>query len=290
MASIEEQIDGLYGLPLEEFTAARDGLARTLRAEGSRTAADEVKRLRKPNLVGWALNQVRNQHPDRVSELLAAGQRLQDAQRQLVSGGERGLLRSAVSEERELVEEVVSLAERQLAAAGHNAPAALQGKLWATAHAAAAGSEAAELLRSGRLLRDYEVSDLGLSAVAATTRPAPVKEPPRRTGAQADHGRQDQADAERAERAERADRKREAHAERKRRSLTGQLERAGARANELQQKLQDAEREAAQAGKEAAAAASMSERAQARAQQARDRFSAASERVDELERSLRTLD
>lgn len=283
MASIEEQIDKLYGLPLEEFTAARDGLAKSLRAEGSRSAADEVKRLRKPNLVGWALNQVRNQHPDRVSELLAAGQRLQDAQRQLVSGGERGLLRSAVSEERKLIEEVVSLAERQLAAAGHNAAAALQGKLWATAHAAAAGSEAAELLRSGRLLRDYEVSDLGLSAVAATTRPAAVKEPARRTGAHADEGRKHQADAERAER------KREADAERKRRSLTGQLERAGARAKELRQKLQDAEREAAQAGSEAARAASMSERAQARAEQARDRFSAASERVDELERSLRTL-
>ena len=224
MASIEEQIDRLYGLPLEEFTAARDGLAKSLRAEGSRSAADEVKRLRKPNLVGWALNQVRNQHPDRVSELLAAGQRLQDAQRQLVSGGERGLLRSAASEERKLVEEVVSLAERQLAAAGHSAAAALQGKLWATAHAAAAGSEAAELLRSGRLRPRLRGQRLG--SVRGRRHDAAGSG----QGAGAPHAAaQADADARIPADAERAERKREADAERKRRSLTGQLERAGAR-------------------------------------------------------------
>jgi hypothetical protein len=38
----------LYGLPLEEFTSARNELVRELRRAGKKGAADEVGALRKP--------------------------------------------------------------------------------------------------------------------------------------------------------------------------------------------------------------------------------------------------
>src|SRR2546430_7081126 len=93
--TFSEVIDRLYGLPLEEFTPARDAAAKELRAAGERDAAAEVKRLRKPSRLAWALNQVRRHDPEPVDELIAAGERLQEAQRQLVEAGERPRARYA---------------------------------------------------------------------------------------------------------------------------------------------------------------------------------------------------
>src|SRR5262252_2567546 len=113
----ESEIDGLYAMPLDEFTAARDELARRLRGDGDREAAGEVKALRKPSLAAWALNQVRHREPSRVKELLAAGTKLQTAQAQLVSGGKPDQLREAAAAERQMVDDVVALAEKALAEA-----------------------------------------------------------------------------------------------------------------------------------------------------------------------------
>ena len=278
---------------MEEFIAARDALAKSLRSEGRREAADEVKRLRKPNLVAWALNQARHQRPEIVTELLAAGRRLQDAQHQLVTGGERGLLRTAAAAERRLVEEVVSFAERRLADAGHNA-GALQGKLWSTAHAAAAGTEAAELLREGRLVRDYEVSDLGLSAAGAPTGPAAASNRLSRGNRPRQGNRprsKEPATASKPAAAKQpAGRTRaQVNAERHERALIGRLERARIRLGELQQRADEAEREAAVARHEAARAASILDRAQAGAERARAGATDAAAEVAELERSLLSL-
>jgi hypothetical protein len=53
-----DEADKLYGLPLEDFVAQRDALAKQLRADGRRAEADEVKALRKPPAVVWAVNQL----------------------------------------------------------------------------------------------------------------------------------------------------------------------------------------------------------------------------------------
>jgi hypothetical protein len=108
--TLSQVIDRLYGLPLEEFTPQRDAAAKQLRGAGDRDAAAEVKRLRKPSRLAWALNQVRRHDPEQVDELLAAGERLQEAQRQLVEAGERGLLRDAAADERQLVGQIAELA------------------------------------------------------------------------------------------------------------------------------------------------------------------------------------
>jgi hypothetical protein len=173
--TLEREIDRIYGLPREEFTSARDELSKRLRSEGDREAAAQAKRLRKPSVAAWALNQVKRGHPERLNELIAAGQRLRDAQERLLASGERGLLRDAAGEERRLVEELVGLGEEQLRNAGHAPNAALRSKLWATAHAAAGNDEVRDLLASGRLVRDYEISDLGLPAGGSV--PAPAKAP-----------------------------------------------------------------------------------------------------------------
>jgi len=52
--ALEERLDELYALPLDEFTAARNELAKALRAEGKREEADAVKALAKPSVTAWA--------------------------------------------------------------------------------------------------------------------------------------------------------------------------------------------------------------------------------------------
>src|SRR5439155_128287 len=69
---LEQELDGLYGLPLDEFTAARNRLARTLAQEGD-PRAEEVRRLPKPTPAVWAINQLARREPRAVRRLLSAG-------------------------------------------------------------------------------------------------------------------------------------------------------------------------------------------------------------------------
>jgi hypothetical protein len=52
--SLDSRVDELYQLPLDEFTAARNALAKSLKGE----EAESVKRLQKPTIVPWAVNQL----------------------------------------------------------------------------------------------------------------------------------------------------------------------------------------------------------------------------------------
>ena len=102
--------DDLYGLPLDEFTPARDALAKELRQAGRRDAADEVKALRKPSVSAWAVNQAARRRPQDVKALVKAGDELRKAQRQAVSGRAAGGLREATAAHRRLVEELTDTA------------------------------------------------------------------------------------------------------------------------------------------------------------------------------------
>jgi hypothetical protein len=157
----EEAADRLYSLPLDEFTAARDEIARELQREGDGDEAAAVKKLRKPSVAAWALNQVRRADTRRSDALIEAGGRLRQAHEGLLGGGGRDELQKAVADERRLVAELASLAERELAAAGRAASVAVRDKLRATLHAVALDAEAREEFAAGRLVRDHEASGLG---------------------------------------------------------------------------------------------------------------------------------
>ena len=295
---LKDTIDRLYGLPLDEFTPARDAAAKERRAEKDREGADALKRLRKPNLVAWSLNRVRRAQADAVEELIAAGERLQEAQRQLVSRGERGLLRDAAADERRLVGRVADLASAELAAAGHVPDAGMQSKLFATLHAAAANMEVRGLLAAGRLVRDHELSDLGLGDGDGTLAAAPAPASRRRPAAKAPsaktpapstagraHERKVRALTDRLERA-RAD-----HAERVQRvsherARAHEAERAADAATaELRRAEAEAKRAAAAAKKAAATVA----KANASAERAARSAHQAAETVGALEGDLSTL-
>ncbi len=159
--AVEQAADELYGLPLDEFTRARDERAKELRKEGDPDAANAVKALRKPTVAAWALNQLARTRAKDVERLMAAGEKLQSAQEELLAGGDRAAFQRAAAEERELVAELAGEAEPGLAE-----------KIAATLRAAALDSEVADGLRVGRLVREREAIG-GFGTSEPGTEPTP---------------------------------------------------------------------------------------------------------------------
>jgi hypothetical protein len=264
----EVQIDDLYGLPLDEFTPARDDLAKRLRGD-DRDAADAVKRLRKPSVSAWALNQVRRAERDRADALLEAGRRLREGQERLLAGQGRDELDMAGEEERRLVAELAGLAERHLETAGRGVSGAVRERLRATLHAVASDPEAQEGFERGRLVRDHQASGLGglLGAPPAAGRSAGA--PPKRGKPAAKVA--DRAQARRARR------------------LEERLAKARSRRTELEHERTEAARRLRTARTEAARAAAQLEQAELHDEQARAKLDEAHTTLAELEEEATEL-
>src|SRR5919201_4945156 len=98
---VEEALDRLYGLPAEEFTAARDALAKELRAAKRRDEANEIKARRRPTVPAAAINQLVRREPELVEELISAAGDLVGVQERVLAGDAgRDELRAAADAER----------------------------------------------------------------------------------------------------------------------------------------------------------------------------------------------
>src|SRR6266705_402343 len=112
---LDSELDRLYGLPLEEFTAARNELAARLRKAGQTEASERVRSLRKPSVAVWAVNRLARRHPGDLETLVNAGQRLRDAQGAALRGQGSDDVRAAAAAERDALRALLRLAERLLA-------------------------------------------------------------------------------------------------------------------------------------------------------------------------------
>jgi hypothetical protein len=155
-----ELVDALYELAPEEFGAARDKVARRLRAAGLHQDAVEVKRLRRPSPAAWALNTVARSRPHRMAALLEAARRLRVAHDEALAGSSDAGLRAAQKEWRRTVLDVVGDAQQVLAAAAVPVKANVAA-LTALVEAVAAEPDVADALRRGRLVGDETEGDPG---------------------------------------------------------------------------------------------------------------------------------
>ena len=180
---LDPEIDRLYGIPLDEFVHDRDELAKRLRRDGEREAAEQVKKLRKPSAGAWALNQAVRRRRKETDALLAAGERLRAAHESLMSGGDQAELREAMREERELASGLADCAEAIASETGKSGPA-LRERVRSTLHAAAVDEEAREELAKGRFVREREAVGLGPFGAA----PAVPAQRPSEAGPRAGEG------------------------------------------------------------------------------------------------------
>src|SRR5919201_1691088 len=148
---LEQELDRLYGLPLEEFTQARNDLTTRLTKAGQAEAADEVKRLGKPTVPIWAINQAARREPADVRGLVDAAQKLREAQ---ARGG--GDVRAQSVAERKAVQALVDAARAVLEEDERPATDATVQRIGQTLRAAAADEQAAKLLTRGRLTEELE--------------------------------------------------------------------------------------------------------------------------------------
>lgn len=240
MAPSDDRLDGLFELPPEGFTEARDTLVADLREAGDRDAASEVKKLRRPTVAAWAVNQLVRRHRGELQELLSVGEELRAAQREALSGGGAEQMREVTARRRRVVDRLLDRAEAVLEEGGHAAGRTTLDRVGETLMAATTSDDAAEAVRAGRLQRELR-SASGFEAVAGAVSPEHIEARERRDRERVREAERaaDEAEGEAARLARDADRL-EREAERARRDA----EKARSRAERAAERAEDLRREA----------------------------------------------
>ncbi|HEX3128017.1 MAG TPA: hypothetical protein VH394_11870 [Thermoanaerobaculia bacterium] len=302
-SKLDTEIQGLYGLPLSEFTAARNALAKRLKKEGEKDGAEEVTSLPKPTVSAWAVNHLFTVESDRMEELLAAGERARKALRQILSGGDPGALRDAIQEARDLANDLRDRAVEALSESGNRPGAAIVERIATNLQSLAFSPVAEPVLERGWLDVDlppvgFEVlAGLQLAALPAKPKPKPQPVPERK----AEREKEDKEEArlrekrereeakarERREKEEEKSRERADREEARRRErvarLRAQKEEAAGRADFLRRKAEQAEKVAEEARQKAEEAERLAADARKRADEA-DRELAKAEKAVEAAR------
>jgi hypothetical protein len=214
VSALDAKIDDLYQQPLNDFTNARNALAKSLSGDD----AKRVRALAKPTVVPWAVNQVYWRARGTYDRLMKSGQQLRKAQIAALEG-KAADVRAASDAHRRAIAEAVAEAERRAGAAGSKpGPDALMRTFEALS--LATGSEDAP----GRLTHPLQpagfeaLAGVTPSAAPLTRRPVPAADAaPLQRRPAPDAPRRSDADGRRtALQRARADRDREAREARER--------------------------------------------------------------------------
>jgi hypothetical protein len=221
------EAEKLYGLPLEEFTAARDELARSLREDGRRDEAAEVAALRKPVVAAWVVNRLARDARDDVKSLVEAAKGIRSGRE-----GAEGDFREAL--------ERLTASAREILVGEKRSPDAVLQQVAGTLRAGAASDP--ELLLAGTLAQPIEATGFGAMADASLA-------PPKRRGHEekSERPKVDRRAVERARKALAAARdearsleRAATAAEREARKARDAAEQAGDRVAEAEARLADA--------------------------------------------------
>jgi hypothetical protein len=285
-AGSDEEMDSLFGLPPEDFVAARDDLAGRLRQEGNAEAASEVKGLRRPTVAAWAVNQLSRRHSKEVRELLDVGTELRRAHSRAVSKRGAGGLRESTSRRRAIVARLAEAADEILAEAGRGAGAHREAVVQSL-EAATIDQEVADLVARGRLSKEV-TAVAGFGGMEGLAEPEVTSKErlgaPRRPGRAAsdrEAARRQELEAARREAEELADSA--AAGEQEAEAAKREAHEARGEADRLEQDWRAARDRAASAAASAKTASTAADRARAAADRAR-------RRVERLETEISAAD
>ncbi|NKS30933.1 hypothetical protein GS534_11595 [Rhodococcus hoagii] len=196
MTNVDQVADELYALDPSGFVAARTTRVAEAKASKDREAATAIARLKKPTVVGWAVNLLARELPDEVDAVLALGDALQRAQRRLDAETLRGL----TEQRQRLVRSLTTRAQKLVREHGRALNESALREVSQTLHAAMADRELADTVRRGRLLGAATYSGFGPSGLEAVE-DRPESHPGNREGENEGEGGRE---AERAAERERA--------------------------------------------------------------------------------------
>jgi hypothetical protein len=286
--SLDDDLDRLYQLPLTEFTAARNDLAKRA---GARAA--DVKQLAKPPIAAWAVNQLHWKDRRTYDALIEAADALRATHKSVLSG-KRGDLRFAGKEHEDAVEKASKATLAILTASGHPVTDATRHAVSQTLRALPSSDPPGRLTRALQpggfeMLAGITVKGGGAGARAIKT--APPKTPDRKDKAPAEdkkwtQARDDAAAAARELReAEHGARRAEFEAARAARGLTKADEELAA----AREDLDKARTRVEEANAEAAKAAKQNEAARRAVESAEREVAAVRKRADAAEKTLERL-
>ncbi|MEO6512217.1 MAG: hypothetical protein ABIO16_14560 [Nocardioides sp.] len=152
--------DELYGLPMADFTPARDAKVKELK--GTDLAAP-VKALKKPTAAAWVVNMLVRHETEQVDQILAVGAALRDAAESL-DGKE---LRELTRQRRQLTSAVTTRARGVASSLGVKVTQAVADQIEGSLTAAMLDPDCAKALRSGLLVAPLSATGVGESAAGA---------------------------------------------------------------------------------------------------------------------------
>ncbi len=154
----------LYGLVPERFTAVRNARAKEARGAGDKALADAIGSLRRPSVSAWLVNLLARNAPRELDEFLSLADQLRAAQVSLAGDELRRLSGQRHRVVAALVREALRLADRN----DHPTGVAVEREVTSTLEAALADQEAADAVRSGRLMTALRYSGFGLDPGVVT--------------------------------------------------------------------------------------------------------------------------
>lgn len=181
-AAPAERVDALYGLPLDEFTPARDALAKELRQDGRREEATWVKGLKRPSAAAWLVNQLARTQPRDARRLLAADEALRKANERVLSGkGSAGELGKAGEEHSAAIRDLLAKAPGLLDRQGRSPSGATLEKAEQTLRSIALDDDVRRQFELGRLTSEQQATGFGeFAGPLAPPRRAATPRPVRR--------------------------------------------------------------------------------------------------------------
>ncbi|HEY0876314.1 MAG TPA: hypothetical protein VGD94_22770 [Vicinamibacterales bacterium] len=251
----ESEIDELFQLPLGEFTAARNALAKSAGKDGA-----AIRALTKPPLAAWAVNQLYWKDPDTYEALIAAANEMRQAHKAVIQG-KAGDLRTAGREHDLAIDAALKSALAILEESGNPITDATRQGIVNTLRALPSDEP------PGRLTRTLAPG--GFEMLAGITPAAAPKRPPRPAVQESPAARGKKKDEDAA--AREAARKREARAA---------AERA---VRDADQKARHAEFEAARAARDASKAARRLDEARRAFEEARQELEEAEQQAERTE-------
>jgi hypothetical protein len=205
MPDFDAQIDRLYQLPLEQFTAARNALAK----EAKQPA---VKDLEKPNIAAWAVNQLYWQHRAIYNRLVKAAESLRGEHRKLL-GGKPADIREAEKTHREAIREAADQIKSILSAGGHAASDQTMNSVQETLESLPAGEEPGRLARPLKPLGFEALSGMAIKPSLKIVKSSPSPAETRDEEAPKADARRERALAKQREKEERERQERQRQAE-----------------------------------------------------------------------------
>ncbi len=148
MSELLEIADELYGLPLPDFTPARDAKVKELKGLKNDDLARQVKALRKPSMAAWVVNLLVRREADQVEQVLSVGAALREAQATMSGDA----LRELTKQRRQLTAAVTTRARRTAREEGTKVTDAVADQVEATLTAAMVDADCARAVRSGMLV------------------------------------------------------------------------------------------------------------------------------------------